>query len=309
MRVFVTGAAGWVGSHVVKELLSYGHRVLGLARSDANAAVLTALGAEVHRGSLEDVESLKQGALACDGVIHCGFIHDFARFQQCCATDRVAIETIGAALAGSNKPFVSTFGTLGTDVAPGSVGTEEHPGMSTGMAGLRAGSEAAVLATAANGVRATLIRLPPSVHGTGDGGFVPTLIAMARQHGSAVYIGEGHNRWPSVHVLDAVRLYRLALEKGQAGSRFHAVADEGVPTRDIAEAIGRGLGVPVVSQPVGEASAFLGFLTHFFAMDAPSSSRLTQERLGWKPTEPGLIDDLGQGHYFDTTISSSKYIQ
>ena len=308
MRVFVTGAAGWVGRHVVAELLSHGHRVLGLARSEAHTAALTAVGAEVHLGSLEDAESLKRGAAVCDGVIHCAFLVDFARFQHCCDIDRRAIDAIGGALAGTNKPFVSTFGSLGTAAGPGEVSTEETPGQTEGMLGARAQGEETVMAQAARGVRATLVRLSPTVHGQGDGGFIPTLISLARKHGVAVYIGDGRNRWPAVHARDAARVYRLALEKGQAGSRFHAVADEGVPTKEIAEAIARGLGVPCVSKSAEEAPAYLDFLTHFFAMDAPSSSRLTQERLGWKPTEVGLIEDMDQGHYFDLAISRSKLI-
>ena len=308
MRVFVTGASGWVGSHVVKELLSHGHTVVGLARSEENAAALKAAGAEVHRGSLEDAQSIREGARTCDGVIHCGFVHDFARFEQSCATDRQVVHTVGDALAGSGKPFIATFGTLGTLVTPaGRTGTEEDPNQTEGMMGMRAVNEENVLALAAKGVRASLIRLPPTVHGTGDHGFVPTLISFARKNGVAAYIGEGRNRWPAVHVKDAARLYRLALEKGQAGSRFHAIADEGVPTRDIAEAIGRALGVPAESRTAEEAGPLLNFLAHFFAMDAPSSSKLTQQRLGWKPVEAGLLEDLAQGHYFDEGVSRSKY--
>ena len=309
MRVFVTGAAGWVGRHVVKELQSHGHQVLGLARSDANIATLTALGAEVHRGSLEDLDSLKQAAAQCDGVIHCGFVHDFSRFQEVCAIDRAAIDAIGEALEGSNKPAVFTFGTLGTVPTPGRAGTEEDPGQTAGMAGMRAGNEQAVMAWAGKGVRATLVRLPPTVHGTGDAGFVPMLIGLARKNGMSIYVDDGQSRWPAVHVLDAARVYRLALEKGQAGARYHAVAEEGVHTKDIAEAIGRGLQVPVESKSSAEAPAFLQFLGHFFALDGPSSSRLTQERLGWKPTEVGLVEDIKQGHYFDTNISASKYVK
>jgi nucleoside-diphosphate-sugar epimerase len=294
MRVFLTGATGFVGSAVVKELLGAGHQVLGLARSDAGARSLAAAGAEVHRGSLEDKDSLKRGAAAVDGVIHTAFIHDFSNFAANVKTDQVAIEAMTATLAGSGKPFIVTSGTLG--LPGGRPGTEEDsPG-----AAIPRKSEATGLAAVAQGVRAMVIRLSPSVHGDGDHGFVPTLIKVAREKGFATYVGEGKNRWPAVHRLDAARLYRLALEKGTAGARFHGVADEGIPTRQLAEVIGRRLNVPAVSKTPEEAAALLGFIGHVLAMDGTASSALTQERLGWQPTHPGLLQDLEQGHYFDT---------
>jgi nucleoside-diphosphate-sugar epimerase len=294
MRVFVTGATGFVGSAIVQELLGAGHQVLGLARSDAGAASLAGAGAEVHRGSLEDLDSLKRGAAAVDGVIHTAFIHDFSDFTANVRADKLAIEAMAATLAGSDKPFIVTSGTLG--LPPGRRGTEEDsPG-----AALPRKSEEAGLAAAAQGVRAMVVRLSPSVHGDGDHGFVPALIKLAREKGNAIYVGEGKNRWPAVHRLDAAKLYRLALEKGTAGARFHGVGDDGIPIREIAETIGRRLKVPAVSKTPEEAAALLGFIGHVLAMDGPVSNALTQERLGWHPTHPGLIQDLEQGRYFDT---------
>ena len=288
MRVFVTGATGFIGSAVVKELLGAGHQVLGLARSDAGATSLAAAGAEVHRGSLEDTDSLKRGAAAADGVIHTAFIHDFSDFAANARTDQLAIEAMTATLAGSGKPFVVSSGCLG-------LRTEED---SPSPAFPRK-SEQAGLAAAAQGVRAMVIRLSPSVHGDGDHGFVPALVKLAREEGFSMYVGDGQNRWPAVHRLDAARLYRLALEKGAAGARFHGVADEGIPVRELAEAIGRRLNVPAVSKTAEEATALLGFIGHVLGMGGPSSNTLTQERLGWHPTQPGLLEDLAQGHYFD----------
>ncbi len=293
MRVFVTGATGFIGSAVVRELLGAGHQVLGLARSDAGAKSLAAAGAEVHRGSLEDLESLKRGAATADGVIHCAFIHDFSDFAANCAKDKAAIEAMGATLAGSNKTFIATSGVLG--LAPGRSGTEED----TPNHALPRKSEEAGLALASQGVRAMAIRLSPSVHGDGDHGFVPQLIKSARDNGFATYVGDGKNRWPAVHRLDAARLYRLALEKGASGARFHGVADEGIPVRAIAEAIGKRLGVPAVSKSPAEAGALLGFIGMVLGADAPTSSTITQERLGWKPTHVGLLEDLEKGRYFD----------
>jgi nucleoside-diphosphate-sugar epimerase len=293
MRVFVTGATGFIGSAIVEELIAGGHEVLGLSRSDTGAAALTAAGAKVLRGSLQDLESLKRGAAAADGVIHCAFIHDFTTFAANCATDQAAIEAMGGALAGSNKPFIATSGVLG--LAPGRVGTEEDsPGSD-----LPRKSEEAGLALVSQGVRAIVIRLSPSVHGDGDHGFVPMLIQAARDKGFAAYVGEGKNRWPAVHRRDTARLYRLALEKGTAGARFHGVADEGIPVRDIAEIIGKRAGVPAVSRSAEETGAALGFLGYVLGMDAPTSSKLTQDRLGWKPTHVGLIRDLEEGRYFE----------
>jgi len=293
MRVFVTGATGFIGSAIVQELLGAGHQVLGLARSEENAKALTAAGAQVHRGALADLDSLKRGAAKSDGVIHAAFIHDFSDFAANCETDKRAIEALGAALAGSGRPLVVTSGTMA--VTPGRTATEEDAPSST----FPRKSEETGLATAASGVRASVVRLSPSVHGDGDHGFVPQLIRVAREQGFSTYVGDGKNRWPAVHRLDAARLYRLVLEKGASGRRFHGVADGGVPTREIAEVIGRRLNVPVVSKSPEQASALLGFIGHILAMDGPTSSTRTQELLGWRPTQPGLIDDLEHGRYFE----------
>lgn len=288
MRVFVTGATGFIGSAIVQELLGAGHQVLGLARSDAGAAAISAAGAEVHRGSLEDVESLRSGAAASDGVIHTAFIHDFSNYAASTAADRRAVETIGAALAGSGRPFIVTSGTAG--LTAGQMGTEEEEaGDPNSPAALRLLAEGLTLALAEQNVRALVMRLPPSVHGDGDPGFVPRLIAIAREKGVVAYIGDGLNRWPAVHRLDVARLYRLALEKAPAGTRIHGVAEEGVPTREIAEVIGRRLNLPVVSVPAENAGEHFGWLGHFFAIDNPTSSVLTRVRLGWRPVQPGLI--------------------
>jgi nucleoside-diphosphate-sugar epimerase len=292
MRVFVTGASGFIGSAIVQELISAGHQVLGLARSDASASALTAAGADVQRGSLEDLDSLRSAAAASDGVIHTAFIHDFSQYQANIQTDAKAIEAMLGALEGSDKPFVATFGTLG--LKPGGVLTEED---AAGAAGSRGATEALLLAAAGRGVRTSIIRLPPSVHDKGDHGFVPALIGIARAKGVSAYLGEGLNRWPAVHRLDAALLYRLALEKGAAGSRFHAVGDEGVPVKEIAEVIGRHLNLPVVRKSQEEADHF-GFLANFFGIDSPASGALTQERLGWRPNHISLIADLEEGHYF-----------
>ncbi len=293
MRVFVTGATGFIGSAVVQELLNAGHKVLGLARSDAGAKSLAAAGAAVHRGSLEDLDSLKRGAAESEGVIHCAFIHDFSNFAANCATDKAAIEAIGSALAGSGKPLIVSSGVLG--LATGRAGTEED----SPSADFPRKSEETGLSLASHGVRAMVMRLSPSVHGDGDHGFVPMLIKTAREKGFATYVGDGKNRWPAVHRLDTARLYRLALEKGTSGSKFHGVADEGIPVKQIAEIIGKRINVPAVSKSPAEASALLGFIGHVLGMDAPSSSALTQERLGWKPTNVGLIQDLERGRYFE----------
>lgn len=296
MRVFVTGATGFIGSAVIKELIGAGHQVVGLARSDKAAAELAAAGAEAHHGSLDDLDSLRSGAASADGVIHLAFKHDFSDYEGALAADLRAVETIGAALEGSGKPFVNTSGTLmmlGV-TPPGTIGTED---IAAGQHA-RGVSENTALAFAKRGVRSSVVRLSPSVHGEGDHGFVSYLIGVARTKGAAAYVGDGANRWPAVHRLDAARLFRLALEQAPAGSILHGVGDEGVPFRDIAEVIGRHLGVPVVSIPREEADTHFGFLGAFASADNPTSSALTQQRLKWQPEEPGLIEDLEQGHYF-----------
>jgi nucleoside-diphosphate-sugar epimerase len=294
MRVFVTGATGFIGTAVVRELVDAGHQVLGLVRSDAGAKSLVSAGADVHRGSLEDLESLRSGATAADGVIHTAFIHDFSNYGPAAETDRRAIETLGSALVGSDRPVIVTSGTLLVQ-RQGSLATEEDAHNPS----FPRKSEEAALGLAARGVRASVLRLPPSVHGNGDHGFVPRLISIAQEKGVSAFIGDGLNRWPAVHRLDAAHLYRLVLEKGTAGASYHGVADEGVPTREIAAAIGRGRNVPVVRVSREEAADHFGWLAHFFGVDAPASSALTQERLGWRPVQPGIIADLNAEHYFE----------
>jgi nucleoside-diphosphate-sugar epimerase len=292
MRVFVTGATGFVGSAIVPDLIKAGHRVLGLARSDAAARSLTVAGADVQRGSLGDLESLRKGASAADGVIHAGFIHDFANYAPAAETDKRAIETIGAVLAGSDRPFIVTSGTAVT--APGRIATERDSANSTFP---RKSEEAA--ASAAGGPRVSVLRLPPSVHGVGDHGFIPILIRIAREKGVSAYVGQGFNRWPAVHRLDAARLYRLVLEASPMAPRYHAVADEGVPFREIAQVFGRRLNLPVVRKAPEEASDHFVWFAHFAGLDCPASSALTQEQLGWHPTQASLIPDIDQPSYFE----------
>ena len=297
MRVFVTGATGFIGSAVVPELIGAGHQVVGFARSDRSADALAAAGAEVQRGSLDDLDSLHRAAAASDGVIHLAFKHDLAfsgNFQSAADADLRAIETLGDALSGSERPLVIASGVLG--IAPGRVATEQD--RSGAEAGPRAVSALATLALASRGVRSSVLRLAPTVHGEGDQGFVASLIGVARAKGVSGYVGDGSNRWPAVHVLDAAKLFRLALEKAPAGAVLHGVAEEGIPVRTLAEVIGRHLGLPVVSISPADAGEHFGWLAGMVEADSPASSAQTRELLGWQPKRPRLLDDLEQGHYF-----------
>jgi nucleoside-diphosphate-sugar epimerase len=297
MRVFVTGATGFIGSAVVRELIDAGHDVVGLARSDAGAAAVAASGAGVQRGALDDLDGLRSAARAADGVIHTAYIHDFSAMAAAAEVDRRAIEALGSELEGSGRPLVVTTGTA--LIRPGAVVTEDDGAGPTSIPHPRLETERRLSELATRGVRSSVVRPGASVHGVGDHGFVPRLIAIARERGVSAHIGDGANRWPAVHRLDAARLYRLALEVATPGSVFHAVADEGIATRDIATIIGRHLGMPVVSVAPEAAEEHFGWLGAFFAIDAPASSALTRQRLGWLPTHPGLVADLDEGHYFE----------
>ncbi|WP_371483291.1 SDR family oxidoreductase [Kitasatospora sp. NBC_00315] len=308
MRVFITGASGWIGSAVVPELIGAGHRILGLARSDASAAALLSAGAEVRRGTIDDLDVLHAGAAESDGVIHLAFKHDIAfsgGFEDAAAADRRAIDTFGDALAGSDRPFLIASGTLG--LAPGRVATELDGQPSdpvdaqlTGGPARRLANAHATIALADRGVRSSVVRLPPTVHGDGDNGFIAAVVATARAKGVSGYIGDGTNRWPAVHRSDAARLFRLALESAPAGSTLHAAAEDGVPIRAVAEVIGRHLGLAVASVSTDDATEHFSWLGGFLGLDSPVSSVRTRELLDWQPSGPGLVDDLDLGHYFAT---------
>lgn len=310
MRVFVTGASGWVGRGLVPELTAAGHEVVGLARSDAAATVLRAAGVDVLSGSLDDLDTLRDAAASSDGVVHLAFRHDIAfagDYGGATESDRVAIEACGEALAGTGKPFVIASGILGVlGLAHGQLATErdglaiaadDHEAPIGGGHGRLANAHH-TLALADRGVRSSVVRLPPATHGDGDNGFIPTAIGFAREKGAAAYVGDGTNRWPAVHRDDAARLFRLALESAPAGSVLHAVGDEGVPIRAVAEAFATHLDVPAVSVTPEQAGEYVGFLGRFWGIDGPASAQITRDLLEWEPTLPGLIADLEAGHYF-----------
>lgn len=291
MRVFVTGATGFVGSAVVQELIGSGYEVLGLARSDAAAESLIAAGAKVHRGDIDRLETVRAGAIASDGVVHTAFNHDLSKWAANCESDRLVIEALGDALAGSKRPLVVTSGLLGAELTKSVLTTKDIP---------RVASEEAADAVAERGVHASVVRLPTSVHGDGDHGFVHRLISIAREKRASAYVGDGLNRWPAVHRLDAAQLFRLVLEKGSAGGRYHAVADDGVPFKDIAGVIGKRLDVPVVSKTSEQAADHFGWFAHFAMIDWPNSSQQTRRILGWAPKQVGLLQDLDRPSYFQS---------
>jgi nucleoside-diphosphate-sugar epimerase len=300
MRIFVTGATGFIGSAVVPELIEAGHQVLGLTRSEAGAEALRAAGAEVHRGELTDLESLRKGAEQSDGVIHLAFIHDFSKFQENCEIDRRAIEAMGSVLARSNRPLIATSGLAGL-AKPGELATEDMD-LPKDFPFPRVSEQTAF---SLKGVNAAVVRLP-QVHDTAKQGLVTYLIALAREKGVSAYVGDGGNRWAAAAVADVARLYRLVLDKNEAGAKYHAVAEEGVRVRDIAEAIGRGLQIPVKSVSPDKAESHFGWLARFAAHDLQASSAKTRERLGWNPTGPGLITDLDHMRYYETEIAGAS---
>ncbi|MFG2584150.1 SDR family oxidoreductase [Streptomyces malaysiensis] len=307
MRIFVTGASGWIGSALVPELLDAGHQVIGLARSDSSAAALTAAGAEVVRGTLDDLDVLGTATTAADGVIHLAFKHDIAftgDYQGAAEADRRAVDTFADALAGTDRPFVLASGLVG--LKSGQVSTErDMPTVNGTPASLRSATATAARALASRGVRSSVVRLSPTCHGEGDNGFMAHLVATARAKGVSGYLGDGNQRWPAVHRLDAARLFRLAVEKAPAGAVLHGVAEEGIALRDIAEVIGRHLDVPTASVAPEAAAEHFTWLSDFVALDSPASNALTRELLDWRPTHPGLLEDLDKGHYFRTPATAS----
>ncbi|MEW2305682.1 SDR family oxidoreductase [Streptomyces sp. NPDC006655] len=304
MRVFVTGASGWLGSAVVPELLDAGHQVAGLARSDASAAALTTAGADVVRGTVDDLDVLREAAAASDGVIHLAFKHDIAfsgDFRGAADADRRAVDAFGEVLAGSDRPFVLASGLLG--IAPGRTATEQDmPTVDDSAFSVRQATALATRELASRGVRSSVVRLAPTCHGEGDQGFMASLIGIARQRGVSGYVGDGANRWPAAHRLDIGRLFRLAVEKAPAGSVLHGAGEEGVAIRDVAEVIGRHLGVPVASVAPADAAEHFTWLGGFIGLDSPASSAATRELLDWRPSHPGLLEDLDKGHYFAPAV-------
>jgi len=295
MRVFVTGASGWIGSAVVPELLAAGHEVVGLARSDDSEMALLAAGATAHRGSLDDLVSLRAGAEASDAVIHLAFKHDFSDYAGAGRTERGAIDTLGDALAGSDRPLLFAAGIAG--LAPGRIATEADRSSHEGVESPRGGGENLALGFADRGIRAVSLRFAPTVHGEGDHGFMSTIAGVAREKGVSGYVGDGVNRWPAVHRSDAAQLVRLALEKAPAGTAVHAVAEEGIPASEIAGIIGRQLGIPTAPIAADDVDAHFGWIGRFFSADMPTSSAATRESLGWTPTHPTLLEDLEAGYY------------